>query len=80
MNCLSCSSGKFGSTVGLTLCNFCPAGEYSNISGASACLPCRDQTYSSSGAAFCLNCEAGKIGNGTGDFVYSKSLARTLIS
>ena len=47
-------------------CMTCPAGTYSNITGASACSQCPSGTYSSRYASSCQGCFIGTYSSGVG--------------
>jgi hypothetical protein len=71
-NCLQCSSGKFSSSVGASICMACGLGTFS-ASAASACTLCDLGTYSSSTGAVsvntCLPCGAGIYTSATGAYI-----------
>lgn len=62
--CVACAPGTYSPQTGRTVaegCDFCSAGYYQDQSGASACLFCAVDTYSSQGAAGCVACNANLV-------------------
>jgi hypothetical protein len=59
--CVACAPGTYSPQTGRTVeegCDLCSSGYYQDQSGASACLFCAVDTYSSQGAAGCVACNA----------------------
>lgn len=62
--CANCTAGKYASAVDSLSCEACSSGLYS-VPGASRCLPCPLNYYSSgTGAANCTACRLGAGRNG----------------
>lgn len=68
--CTDCEAGSYSETgIGNTKCSVCPAGKYTNTTGASSCKNCTSGTYSYGvGEPNCRYCTIGKYQNEHGAY------------
>ena len=65
--CLPCDPGTYQDQTDANQCKLCPAGQYTNISGAASCNNCNPGTFADSvGSSSCSLCLAGSFQDQSG--------------
>lgn len=58
-SCTACAPGKFQNATARSFCDFCEAGQYTNVTESYVCNDCASGYFSATGATECRICPAG---------------------